>query len=50
VDNESRDCVGLASTSMTAFVLRDTGHDLMITEPNAVTAALLEIATCNSSS
>ena len=28
----------------------DTGHDLMITEPDAVTAALLEIATCNSSS
>ena len=28
----------------------DTGHDLMITEPEAVTAALLEIATCRSSS
>ena len=27
----------------------DTGHDLMITEPDAVTAALLEIA-CSSSS
>ena len=27
----------------------DTGHDLMITEPDAVTAALLEIATCSSS-
>ena len=28
----------------------DTGHDLMITEPDAVAAALLEIGTCNSSS
>ena len=28
----------------------DTGHDLMITEPEAVTAALLEIAACRSSS
>ena len=28
----------------------DTGHDLMITEPEAVTAALLEIAACSSSS
>jgi pimeloyl-ACP methyl ester carboxylesterase len=28
----------------------DTGHDLMITEPDAVAAALLEIATCSSSS
>jgi pimeloyl-ACP methyl ester carboxylesterase len=28
----------------------DTGHDLMITEPDAVTAALLEIAACSSSS
>jgi pimeloyl-ACP methyl ester carboxylesterase len=28
----------------------DTGHDLMITEPEAVAAALLEIATCSSRS